>query len=394
MTVMVLFIFSVNYFFRTQSDRLIKDRLSAEKDLQQQLMLGQIALHAEAEFAAAEDVLELTAQIPDVRDITPKCHGRIVFAHNSTKTLFGDIGRVDGKGVISCSSNEGMLGMSTLQYPHIKNVFDDRNHRPVLSRILPSDATGRSRPVLSYHIPVHDESGRFSGTLGGQIELERLEKAVLGMFAGKNLEVLIVDDNGDILIHPKNASYVGKNILWDKELGLTATNWPEILEAAKKGGLEGQTHTTADESVYVLTTSAKMPDGRRLIVATEVDGDESLAEYGVASLIRQYNNMFFITLGFIIFLVMFSGFYIDYTVFRPLREMTSVISRISRGDIAVSIDDGLKSKDDEIGELSRAFERTLVSLKLAMSMTSPELQKNAKRPADEGKGEDKTGPDK
>jgi two-component system sensor histidine kinase YesM len=62
--------------------------------------------------------------------------------------------------------------------------------------------------------------------------------------------------------------------------------------------------------------------------------------------------------------------FIDRIIFRPLKSITHSISEISRGNLAVVLDSSLTQKKDEIGALAQAFERTLVSLKLAMKMVT------------------------
>lgn len=57
----------------------------------------------------------------------------------------------------------------------------------------------------------------------------------------------------------------------------------------------------------------------------------------------------------------------SYTITKSLKKLTKVISDISLGKMDVEIDPILKESGDEIGDLARAFERTIVSLKLAIS---------------------------
>jgi PAS domain-containing protein len=58
----------------------------------------------------------------------------------------------------------------------------------------------------------------------------------------------------------------------------------------------------------------------------------------------------------------------------PIRELQRVIAAISRGNLDTTIDDELLERNDEIGGLAQAFDRTLTSLKLAMRRTAPELE--------------------
>jgi HAMP domain-containing protein len=50
----------------------------------------------------------------------------------------------------------------------------------------------------------------------------------------------------------------------------------------------------------------------------------------------------------------------------PIDKLTSLFTAISMGSLDVVVDERLKASNDEIGELAKALERTLISLKLAV----------------------------
>jgi len=60
-------------------------------------------------------------------------------------------------------------------------------------------------------------------------------------------------------------------------------------------------------------------------------------------------------------------FFLLLMVVKPIREITNTIQSISLGKLDTEIKG--KERKDEIGDLARAFERTIVSLKLAMRKT-------------------------
>ncbi len=61
------------------------------------------------------------------------------------------------------------------------------------------------------------------------------------------------------------------------------------------------------------------------------------------------------------------------SISNPIKKLTETAENISRGNLKVEVEG--KERDDEVGALARAFDRTLVSLKLAMKQTAPELRK-------------------
>lgn len=83
-----------------------------------------------------------------------------------------------------------------------------------------------------------------------------------------------------------------------------------------------------------------------------------------------YLALFLIVLG--IGTLLF-GLYVIRTIYQPIHTLIGIISEISHGNTHATIPSDLKDRSDEIGELARAFDRTLISLKLALKRTKPEM---------------------
>ena len=77
----------------------------------------------------------------------------------------------------------------------------------------------------------------------------------------------------------------------------------------------------------------------------------------------------------ILAIIIITSLFFNMHAAKLIKKLTQTIDRISKGEFDVGIDSKLKESKDEIGDLSRAFDRTIVSLKLAMKQTSPELKK-------------------
>jgi len=112
------------------------------------------------------------------------------------------------------------------------------------------------------------------------------------------------------------------------------------------------------------------------LVALEVLTVEIIKEEAGAvsqQLIDQlYSLSGLLTLFFVMFILL-SGLVVSNSITKPLEKLTAVMDDISQGKLDTSIDPKLKGSDDEIGALAGAFDRTLVSLKLAMRQSAPEL---------------------
>lgn len=71
------------------------------------------------------------------------------------------------------------------------------------------------------------------------------------------------------------------------------------------------------------------------------------------------------------------GLFVSRSISSPIRNLTKAINDISTGQLDVEVKG--KERKDEIGELARAFDRTIVSLKLAMKKAKPEEKEEKKK---------------
>ena len=64
-----------------------------------------------------------------------------------------------------------------------------------------------------------------------------------------------------------------------------------------------------------------------------------------------------------------AGLFVSGTIIRPVQSITDVVEKISIGQLDVVISPELLASKNEVGRLARAFNRTIISLKLAMLKT-------------------------
>ena len=99
-------------------------------------------------------------------------------------------------------------------------------------------------------------------------------------------------------------------------------------------------------------------------------GDKKLA---TAIKVRGIYVLFSLLIFTLVMLIVFS--LMTNSILKSINQLQTVITEISLGKLDVQINQRLKRSSNEVGELARAFDRTMVSLKLAMVRTAPELQK-------------------
>ncbi len=107
----------------------------------------------------------------------------------------------------------------------------------------------------------------------------------------------------------------------------------------------------------------------RVQIQTGIEDSFKLQDIASQNLIDQQattKTVVMILTIFLTIIILINSIYILLSVTVPIRSLTRVIEDISRGKLDASIDNTVLKKTDEIGMLARAFDRTIVSLKLAM----------------------------
>jgi methyl-accepting chemotaxis protein len=108
----------------------------------------------------------------------------------------------------------------------------------------------------------------------------------------------------------------------------------------------------------------------------------SIQSYSIANkasiIEKDVKNIQYILLIFIMFAMCLSmglGLFTSKSISTSIKKLTNNVEDISMGKLDVEVDPKLKESKDEIGALARAFDRTIVSLKLAMKQSAPEREK-------------------
>ncbi|MDD9954579.1 MAG: HAMP domain-containing protein [Candidatus Woesearchaeota archaeon] len=104
-----------------------------------------------------------------------------------------------------------------------------------------------------------------------------------------------------------------------------------------------------------------------------------LVEYDTSEVFRdvqQLRRVLILFTVFIMSLAVLIGLCISNSISKPIRKLTETIESISTGNLKGTVEKKLLDDESEIGELARSFDRTLVSLKLAMHEQKPFEKKN------------------
>lgn len=276
------------------------------------------------------------------------------------------LARTNSEGLVIGATRRELIGQNlTTIAPELKKIFTDKEYNPVLTRMRSFLVPGIEIDLIALHLPIINENGIFIGTLGAAIYLENIQSHLKDIEFVKRGYVVLSDDNGDVLFHPRK-DLIGKNS-WGEEIQGMFREGKEELNSLLKAMFSGEKgikfyHFEGDEKVCAYT-SANLLGERRFGVTVTVPVNDIYEETGINSLFTQLVAIMAVVVA-LVFLLFY--LFTIKTIVKPIEGITGVIQDISRGKLDVKIESKALSSTDEIGDLARAFDRTLVSLKLAM----------------------------
>lgn len=219
------------------------------------------------------------------------------------------------------------------------------------------------KPVLRIATPVFDSTG-VQGIIIVNVKLNEIFKFVSLTPVG---EIIMVDENGDFVIHPNEEKRFSSQLRTEFNYFV---EHPELEKNIQ--GKEAEDHYDHEHQEFLIWRKIHYnpSDESRYWTIFSVIEREDLR----APIKELFNRSILITLlagGIASFLI----FLFISRAFRPLVVLTDIINEISQGNTNVTIDPSLKNSRNEIGKLAQAFDRTIVSLKLAMNKASKEEEK-------------------
>jgi len=272
-----------------------------------------------------------------------------------TNTAFYDFTFLDSEGVVRMSNHE-IIGVDyssderfvrgLSENYHTPSYFDESTDRPAMDTVVRiTSLDDKNEPI-----------GVVIATMGTGVINETL-LAVDGL--GDTGEVLLVQnisDNELVFVNQlrnDSDSPLMKKVSFGSKVALPAQDAVQ--------GIDGQGLSVDYRGDDILAVWRYFPQWDSGLVA-KIDKAEAFAS------IHRLRNILILA-GIMIMLLMGSmAYFLARSISRPLSELVNVVDSISKGTFDVKVDEDVLKVKDEIGDLARAFERTMVSLKLAMKV--------------------------
>jgi signal transduction histidine kinase len=243
-------------------------------------------------------------------------------------------------GLISASTDEKQEGKNRDTSPYyIEGKSNTYIHGVYYSTAL-------EQPALTLSTPIKDKQGNFMGVLGGRLDLGELSK-IIALQSGKSPteDTYLVNTFNFFVTEPR----------FGQDYALKKAVRTEGVEAGLSGK-DGVGFYKDYRGVPVIGAYKWLPEFKMCII-TEIDQTEAFAPIvHLAWVIASIASAISIAAGLL-------GLFFARTITRPVQQLAAGAEEIGGGNLEHMV--GTASKD-EIGGLSRTFDRMTESLKATM----------------------------
>lgn len=213
--------------------------------------------------------------------------------------------------------------------------------------------------VVTCATPVYLTNTTLAGVVGFDVLLDTIQKDILTLDIGYNSYAFMVSRKGHVLVRP---GMDPKDIRWDetyKTDNLLRTSnmaFNQIIGKMIKGQSEVNSYNAEGEDKYISFTPIPSIGASMAIVASRVKVIKPAMDI----------QKFIIVIWVVVLLVsILIGLIIGNNITKPINELTMMTNLISQGK--VDLDVLAEDRKDEIGVLTKSFNRLVISLKVALS---------------------------
>ncbi len=289
---------------------------------------------------AVQAHIRVFADRPDIREATLSGASQQLQAaltnFVATQTALEAAGAYDVNGMQFANSDAdaAFVGQSFADRKWFQQVMS--TGLPYQSTPVKSRSTGNF--LIPYPVPVLDPQGRILGVLSGGISLSRLSEHVVNIDVGRGIRGGAIDlRDGGIVMANMNEERIGTAVTGDNE----AVN---RMIAGESGGSIEIENRSGVTSFVAFTKVPNLPWGIMVITPSAT----------ALAVINNLTRNVLISSGFVILLAGALGVIMTRGVTRPLHLLIEATVNIGQGNLVYKAP---ATARDEIGDLSRSFER-------------------------------------
>ena len=212
--------------------------------------------------------------------------------------------------------------------------------------------------VVTCAAPVQGEDGALLGVVGFDVLLETIKQDILDLDIDYSSYAFLVNEKGEVLVQP---GMVAEDQSWnerydtDNLLETDNSEFNAVVSDMVRGETGFTSFTREGRKQYVAYTFLPTIRAGMAIVSSQEDV--------MAPVARMRNNVLAVW-GLVLLITIWISLYVGRWITRPINNLTRVANSISQGK--TDLQELPEDRRDEIGLLTRSFNRLINSLRVAL----------------------------
>jgi two-component system sensor histidine kinase/response regulator len=206
--------------------------------------------------------------------------------------------------------------------------------------------------------PVRNRSGKVLGVVAYDVLLSTIQKDILTLEIGYNSYAMLVEGSGKVLVRP---GIDAQDTRWDETYeseDLTGTDnaaFKGIVANMMAGKSGVESFASYGEGLYAAYAPLDVIGASLAIIASQP---------AVVLPAKEMQTYIILMWAVVLVITIFIGILIGNGITQPIKQLTRMADQVSQGK--VDLDVLPENRTDEIGSLTRSFNRLVISLKMAL----------------------------
>lgn len=305
------------------------------------VVLNEVDRYINSEITAVSNMMKVLVEVDYVKGMQPFIVKSMFENVQSSSELVEAINVIDtgGKIIYSTRAQKGIM-----KGDYIDRAFEEGI---TFSDIMEVDSETGKRLVVRQAYPIEsDTSGRSRGLLICEYSIEAFSKMLATVHLPEGAEILILNEVGHLIAHSNSEAYLA---LKDNDFSSYEIIANATVDAVQNDDLrhEGKTYLS----------SFKKIEGLNWIISAQILENKAF---------KDVNNSRWMFIGILI-LVVAGGYFLSKRIasgiVKPLMAVSSAALVASGGDFTVVVEDEVIKRNDEFGDLGRAFSSMMDSFR-------------------------------
>ncbi|MBP7564055.1 MAG: methyl-accepting chemotaxis protein, partial [Candidatus Cloacimonetes bacterium] len=275
-------------------------------------------------------------------------HQKFIKSQMNLEDFYEAIFLTDFQGRLIAHPNESAIGMDITSYQAWKAITEDNQNSYIDKSPIISPVS--KNPIIVISHKIEDENNNFLGIIGYTINLSKLAELFIDDYKiAQNGYFYMIDAKNEVIMHPRK-----EIILNEKYMNL---EWHQsVLDSKEDFGVvkyvfEGDKKTLS---------FAKIKGLDWYLMASMFDKDLAKVGTGIGNIIL------IISIVIMLLLALMISYLLNQKISTPIKRVLVGLDLIANNDFTLKAKDDLINRQDEIGLLANAYEKTRTQVASAL----------------------------